>query len=346
MKKRILLLPGAYNSPASRFRIWQFVKPLRDLGYDVTVRVPYPDRENKNRHGRLVRLPLRVCSVLRILTGWWITRDAHQFSTVITNRDIIPELRITFLEKHIIRKGGKLIFDFDDAIHLGARQDKLRKFLPGCAAITAGNPMLRAYGLSLNDRTMLLPTVVNTKYYTPAHKPTHKVIRIGWSGSASTNKHCLPLLKEPITALAKQLEFEFVVISNDDPRIDWVGVRYQFIQWKAEEEVEQLQSFDIGLMPLNDSEFERGKCGLKAIQYMALGIPALVSPVGVNAEIVKHGSTGFHCVTEKDWLNYLLRVSGDHALRADMGSKSRHRVEIHYSVAYAMTVWKAVLGTI
>jgi glycosyltransferase involved in cell wall biosynthesis len=345
-KRRILLLPGAYNSPAARFRIWQFVEPLQKAGYDVRIRVPFPDRENKIRSGKVLRLPSRLNSVLRIITAWWITRDAHRFFAVITNRDIVPELRVTFLEKRMIRKGAKLIFDFDDAIHLGAREAKLKNFLPDCAYVAGGNPMLRDYGLTLNSRTILLPTVVNTNYYKPTSQADNKVIRIGWSGSASTNKHCLPLLKEPIMALAKELNFEFVVISNEDPDIEWEGVHHQFIKWKAEQEVEQLQTFDIGLMPLNDNEFERGKCGLKAIQYMALGIPALVSPVGVNAEIVEHGLSGYHCVSVNDWKQYILKLSSDKTLRIEMGNRARQRVEAGYSVEYALTLWLKVFHLI
>lgn len=346
MNKRILLLPGAYNSPSARFRIWQFVEPFRDLGYEVTVRVPYPDRETKDRHGKVVRFPWRVNSVLRILTAWWITRDAHQFSVVITNRDLVPELRITSLERRIIKNGGKLVFDFDDAIHLGPRGKKLITFLSDCAYVVGGNPMLRDYGLRANPRSVLIPTVVNTKYYKQGNRSENTIIRIGWSGSASTNIHCLPLLKESIIALSKELTFEFVVISNEDPYIDWEGVHYRFIKWSADQEVEQLQTFDIGLMPLNDNEFERGKCGLKAIQYMALGIPALVSPVGVNAEIVEHGVSGYHCKTDLDWRMHLLKLATDKMLRDEMGKRARERVVLHYSVEYAVSQWQRVFDSI
>lgn len=346
MNKRILLLPGAYNSPAARFRIWQFVEPFKEAGYEVTIRVPFPDRENKNQNGQLVKLPSRLSSALRIISAWWITRDAHTFFAVITNRDIIPELRITFLEKKIIRKGGRLIFDFDDAIHLGARQLKLKRFLSASTCIVGGNPMLRDYGLSLNPRTILIPTVVNTNYYRESKQSSNEPIRIGWSGSASTNKVCLPLLKETMVVLSKELNFQFVVISNEDPSINWEGVQYEFIRWTADKEVEQLQTFDLGLMPLNDTEFERGKCGLKAIQYMALGIPALVSPVGVNAEIVQHGISGYHCTTVEDWKNYLLKLSADSELRTEMGKNARERVITGYSVDYALSLWLKVFESI
>ncbi len=343
VKKKILLLPGAYHSPAARFRIWQFVEPFKKAGYAVEVKVPFPDREDKTQSGKSVKLPARLRSVLRVISAWWLTRNANQYDAIIMNRDIIPELSVHFLEKRIINNGGKLIFDFDDAIHLGDRNKKLQTFLSQCNVLVAGNPMLLTYAKAQNEKSFLIPTVVDTDFYLPRQERTPGSIRIGWSGSASTNVHCLPLLKEPITALAKELDFEFIVISDEDPKIEWDGVRYTYIKWNAKDEVKQLQYFDIGLMPLKDSPFEQGKCGLKAIQYMALGIPALVSPVGVNAQIVQPENNGYHCVTADDWKNYMLMLSNNSHLRSELGAKARTWVVENYSVDSAMVQWNEIL---
>jgi len=344
MKLRILLLPGSYRSPAARFRIWQFKEPLEKAGYDVVIRVPFPDREKKLSSGKDLNLPGRLISLLRVASAWWITRDAHKFSAVITNRDIVPELNVNFIEHRIIKKGGKLIFDFDDAIHLGLRGNKLKLFLPDCAYLVGGNPLLCEYAMTLNRNTVLIPTVVNTDYYVPIENKRNDILQIGWSGSSHTNKLCLPLLEEPIKILAQQLDFRFVVISNQDPEIHWEGVNYEFIKWNPQLEVEQLQRFDIGLMPLYDMPVERGKCGLKAIQYMALGIPALVSPVGVNVQIVEHGINGYHCDTIDDWIKYLTMLYSEPNLRKEIGASARQRVESYYSVNHALKLWQSLLN--
>lgn len=346
-KTRILLLPGAFNSPPARFRIWQFVEPLKAAGYEVTVRVPVPDRLGKGKNNNRFfwkKLPNRLKSILRVGSSIWMIRDIHKFEYVISNRDIIPELKLNFLEKKIIQKGVKFIFDFDDAIHLGKRETKLASFLPDCYYITPGNKYLAEYALTLNQNVQIIPTVVNTLYYKPISSRPPGKPRVGWSGSSSTNIYCLPILKDIIEELAKDIDFEFIVISNEDPKINWKGVQSRFIKWKPETEVADLQILDIGLMPLEDNPFEQGKCGLKAIQYMGVGIPALVSPVGVNQQIVTPEVDGYHCKTKGDWINNIKKLILDSDIREKMGANARAKVEKIYSVEAAMIIFKKLLN--
>lgn len=345
-KKRLLLLPGSYNSPSARFRIWQFVQPLVLSGFNVSIRVITPDRKGygKNVKSRLWKIfPYRVKSILRLISALWILKDAKRFNFIIINRDIVPELKIRFLEKYLIANDCKLIFDFDDAIHLGKRSEKLATFLPGCYFITPGNQYLADFALQYNSNVRIIPTVVDTTHYSPAVSRTPGKVRIGWSGSSSTNIYCLPILKPILELLSKELDFEFLVISNEDPKINWEGVQTKFLPWSAETEVSNLQLIDIGLMPLNDSPFERGKCGLKAIQYMALGIPALVSPVGVNGLIVTHNKDGFHCLDNSEWLKYLRLLISDRSLCSKLGTEARSKVVEFYSVEHAMNIWRSIL---
>lgn len=345
-KIRLLLLPGAYNSPAARFRIWNFVKPLEDEGYEVDVRVPFPDRENKGKNSGVVfwqNLFPRLSSLLRYLSIRWILRDAKKYDFIITNRDIVPEIKVQDIELRLISKGCKLIFDFDDSIHLGDRLKKLNKFLPSVYHIVAGNEFLADYARTQNHNVSIIPTVVDTKFYRPVRQRIPGVLRIGWSGSSGTNIQCLPLLQKPLEMLAKEIDFEFIVISDPDPKINWKGVNYRFIPWCASTEVEDIHQFDIGLMPLADMEFEKGKCGAKAIQYMGIGIPALVSPVGVNAEIVSHGKDGYHCLLDEDWVTNIYKLAIDKQLRLEMGKNAFNKVCSEYSVNSAIELWKKIL---
>lgn len=269
-------------------------------------------------------------------------QDVSKFDFVITNRDIVPEIKFKYLENKIIQKKVKLIFDFDDAIHLSNRKSKLSFFLPYCYYITPGNNYLAEYAKSLNKNVQIIPTVVNTSYYKPLLSRPHGKPRIGWSGSSSTNIYCLPILKEIIEEIAKEIDFEFIVISNEDPKIKWEGVQSRFIQWRPESEVADLQQLDIGLMPLEDNPFEKGKCGLKAIQYMAIGIPALVSPVGVNIEIVTDGIEGYHCRTKNEWKNNIKKLIFDEDLRNSMGKNARNKVENLYSIEVAINHFKKI----
>jgi glycosyltransferase involved in cell wall biosynthesis len=224
------------------------------------------------------------------------------------------------------------VFDFDDAIHIGPREKKLRKILPLFACVTPGNPYLAEFARQVNRNVTVWPTVVNTDQYTPTSQRRPGPIRIGWSGSNSTAKYCLPLLEKPLCEIASTHEFEFIIICNSDPQIRWPKVNSRFVPWTPDTEIAGLHEIDLGLMPLKDEAFERGKCGLKAIQYMGIGIPALVSPVGVNSEIVRHGEDGYHCRTAEDWVCYASQLIQNPALRIHMGIHARKRAAQNYSV--------------
>jgi glycosyltransferase involved in cell wall biosynthesis len=331
---KILLLPGSYTSPSARFRIWQFADPLKKLGHEVTVRVIHPERNwsssyqyeaIRNFHNRLATIQ-RLCSATRLI------QNAGNFDVIMMNRDLILETRIDFLEPWLCRKNPRVIFDFDDAIHLGNRSKKLEKILPHFAWITPGNEYLASYARQLNPCVSIWPTVVDTDDYQPVKMRKPGPLRIGWSGSKSTIKYCLPLLKNIMVQLTKTEDFEFIVIADVPPSLDWPGVKWRYIPWTPQTEVAGLQEIDIGLMPLQDNPFERGKCGLKAIQYMGVGIPTLVSPVGVNQNIVLHGETGFHCSEDKEWLQYLRLLIHDPKLREEIGCAGRIWAEEHYSI--------------
>jgi len=131
---------------------------------------------------------------------------------------------------------------------------------------------------------------------------------------------------------ARTEDFELVVIADVPPSVKWLGVRMRYVPWTPQTEVLGLQQFDVGLMPLQDNPFEGGKCGLKVIQYMGCGVPAVVSPVGVNEQIVVDGQTGFHCRSPRDWVERLRLLIRDQDLRHKMGAAARARVEEHYSL--------------
>lgn len=267
-----------------------------------------------------------------MLSAVMLTRDVDTFDAVFLHKDLIPELWGGFLDRRVQRNAKMTIFDFDDAIHLGRRGSKLARLFPGYSCITAGNEFLATFGRAHNPCVEIWPTVVDTEVFKPRQHREPGPVRIGWSGSHHTLKSCFPLITGIIAELAKSHDFEFILIADAAPELSWEGVNWRFIPWTPETEVAGLQQIDIGLMPLKDEPFERGKCGLKAITYMAVGAPALVSPVGVNEQIVLHGETGFHCRTDAEWLGYARRLIEDEALRLEMGRNARLRVEEQYAV--------------
>ncbi len=342
---RILLLPGSFSSPAARFRVWQFVEPLRDLGHEVHVRVIRPDRywRAAESMGPLRGPLMRLASTCRLASALWITRHAQRFDVILMNRDLVPEARISAIEPLLARINRRLVFDLDDAVYLGKRDQKLRRILPHFGAAIAGNREIAGYLRQYNTNVSVIPTVVDGRRYRPRSRRAPGPLRIGWSGSAEPLRDHLPLVRETIEGLARNHDFEFVVISNERPPIAWHGVRMRFVQWSAETEVEDLQQLDIGLMPLTDGPFERAKCAAKAVLYMAMGIPAVVSRVGVGTEIVQHGETGFHCSTSAEWHDRLRSLIQRDDLRRRMGSAGRARLEKSYSLEAVLPAWVSVL---
>jgi glycosyltransferase involved in cell wall biosynthesis len=343
---KILFLPGSFTSPAARFRIWQFAEPLRDLGHEVKVQVVCPDRGYAvpNFPGFLHLPAMAMVAALRLLSATRILCQAKRFDVVVMNRDLIPEVRITAIEPLLARINPRLVFDLDDAIYLGARDRKLRRILPYFRAVVAGNEELAHYLRQHNSNVQVIPTVVDGRHYTPTPSRCSGPIRIGWSGSAGPLHAHLPLVREVIVELARHYGFEFVVISNQRPRFDdWHGVQTRFIEWNQETEVEDLWQFDIGLMPLPNGPFERGKCPTKLVQYMGIGIPTVASAVGMNPQVIEHGRTGYCCSTAGEWVNSLARLIQDPAARRRMGTAGRLRFEKTYSLQAALSAWLDVM---
>lgn len=241
-----------------------------------------------------------------------------------------------------------IVYDLDDAIYrppeVGdnflrrlARCDWRCGFIGARAVLVgAGNPNLRDYMRGFNDNVVLWPTTVDTERNTPRAKPdaTPPPV-IGWTGSHST-AHYLEAILPALGALQREMAFEMLVIGAEVD-LEAHGLDGHCVPWSAETEVALIGQIDIGLMPLADTEWARGKCALKAIQYLALGIPAVASDVGMNRDVVIDGETGFLVKPGGDWEPALRRLLSDARLRRRMGAAGRTHVVENYSAAVVGT---------
>ena len=236
----------------------------------------------------------------------------------------------------------KIIYDFDDAIWIPniSGENKLVnwfkafwkiKYLCKWAfKVAAGNDYLCDYARQYNKKVYLLPTCVDTERLHNRLKDQHtEKIVIGWTGSHSTMKY-LDEVVPVITKLSSELNFELVVISNKSPQFVLPNLRY--LPWNEASEIKDLLQFNIGLMPLEKDEWSEGKCGFKLIQYLALGIPAIASPVGVNVQIIEEGMNGYLCDKEECWYQALKKLIRDASLRENMGLKGQKKIADHFSV--------------
>ncbi len=240
----------------------------------------------------------------------------------------------------LLRK--KIIYDFDDAIWIphtstynkaAARLknfDKVAKICTWSYKVSVGNEYLAAFAGKYNKSVVIIPTVVDTdNIHNTIQQHTIGRPAIGWTGTFSTLPY-LDIVMPVLTQLQERCDFDFIVIADKDPQLPLKN--YEFVKWNRENEVSDLLRFHIGLMPLFNDEISKGKCGFKAIQYMSLGIPAVVSPVGVNSIIVENGVDGFVCDSVQDWTNSLDQLLTNASLRTVMGNAAREKIINNYSV--------------
>lgn len=242
----------------------------------------------------------------------------------------------------LLRK--KIVYDFDDAIWVPVVSDankiirgikcfyKIKSICKWAAVISVGNSFLASFAAKYNANVRIIPTVVDTENAHNTMKPlaaTQQVPVVGWTGTHSTLKY-LQIVLPALKTIQQKINFAFIVIADIDPQL--TIEQYRFIKWNKETEIEDLLKMDIGLMPLTDDELSKGKCGFKAIQYMALGIPPVVSPVGVNKDIVEDGVNGYTCITATDWVAKIQLLLADSAARTKMGAVAKKLIEEKFSV--------------
>ena len=272
---------------------------------------------------------------------WRDLTSAGRFDVVFVSRDLAgPGL---FFQRDLLRRNRRVIFDFDDAIYLGAGEEAVRWMCERAAWVTPGNRVLAEFAGRYTRRLTVIPTVIDTERYKPAPPRSEGVVRVGWSGSDGSIRETLFPRLAMLAELQRAIPFELVIISNTRPEVSDASLHWSFRKWSIEDEVPGLQTLDIGLMPLLDDEFQRGKCGLKVLQYMATGRPAIASPVGVNREIIEHGRTGMLASTPEEWGKALQLLVSFPSRREEMGRAGRRRVVEHYSIARWLPVFLDVL---
>jgi glycosyltransferase involved in cell wall biosynthesis len=267
---------------------------------------------------------------------------ARDYDALWVHYELFPYLPSPF-ELIAQLAGRPIILDYDDATFhtydsspnglirrvLGR---KLEPLLKGASACCCGNEYLREYAAQFCPDTFVLPTVVDTDLYVPLPRSRAAPVVIGWIGSPSTWPFVRPLLP-----MLRTIVDEFGVViravgagaaaeADRFPGLD-------LVRWSEPSEIAEVQAMDIGIMPVPDGPFERGKCGYKLIQYMACGLPVVASPVGVNATIVEPGINGFLATNDAEWRDALVRLIEDRSLREAMGKAGRERVVEGYSLA-------------
>ena len=268
---------------------------------------------------------------------------SSKYDIVVVQREAV-QLGTSLFERAFGRSRARLVFDFDDAVWIPnaseanrrlawlKRAGKTAEIIAAADLVFAGNEYLRAYAEQFNPNVRVVPTTIDTSRYRPViNRPHSSKVCLGWSGSVTTLQHfdlLIPVLKRLRERFGPTLQFN--VIGDAHYRNDELEIRGT--AWNRSSEVQDLSEFDIGVMPLPDDEWARGKCGLKGLQYMSLGIPTVMSPVGVNCEIIQDGKNGLLAGSDSEWLDKLSRLVESTDLRRRLGRAGRETVVRKYSV--------------
>jgi len=336
------------QSPSQRFRFEQYFDLLRANGFSVEVCSFLRQSAWKILYNRGKTVQKIWGVIYGFVRRFKALMSVPQFDFVFLHREATPvgPPWFEYLVAKVYRK--KIIYDFDDAIWLANTSDentiasrlkwhtKVSAICRWSYAVSCGNQYLCDYAKQYNVRVFLNPTTIDVeRLHNPMlfkRKTESDQLVIGWTGTHSTLKYIAAILPVLISLAEKYPDqIQFFVIADKKPTFQLPYLK--FIPWRKETEIEDLLKFDIGLMPLTEDEWAKGKCGFKALQYLALQMPVVASAVGVNASIIVHGQNGFLCSTAAEWEIALTKLIEDKMLRATMGEIGRKKVVEHYSVA-------------
>lgn len=330
------------RSPSQRYRFEQYFNFLTHNGYQCELSYIITEEDDQ-----LFYSPGNIFNKLLIVFKSTVKRlndlkRANSFDIVFIQREALM-LGTTFFEKQFGKSKAKLVFDFDDSIWLMDTSSankkwewmkstkKTEKIISYSSLVFAGNNYLGNYAKQFNKQVKIIPTTIDTEFHkriTP-YTNNHKIC-IGWSGSITTIKHfeqAIPFLKKIKQKYGEKVYFKVMGDSSyKNKELDIIG-----ISWSIDNEVPIISTFDIGIMPLPNDQWVKGKCGLKGLSYMALEVPTIMSRIGVNTEIIEDGVNGFLADTEEEWMNKISQLIDSFELRKKLGENARKTVLERYS---------------
>lgn len=336
------------EAAATRFRVGQYVVPLAERGIDIELRPFLSGNQFRSLYsggGIVGKLAGTVASIARRITE---LASASKYDLLLVQREAMPFGPGVF--ERLFQAVGRLpmVLDLDDATyvryisptygHLGSALKffgKTDNLIDRSTIVICGNRYIAEYVEGRGKRSIVIPTIVDTDLFHPIEKNSEIPV-IGWIGTHSTFQFLQPLL--PLfTKLAEKHRYRLRIVGAGNEKVNVPGVDIEYLEWSLEREISDFQSLDLGLYPLNsntslDPAWLAGKSGFKAIQYLAVGVPFVMSPIGVCAEIGEIGQTHFNAASNEDWYNFLDKLLSDRSLRSTMGAAGRRHSVATYGL--------------
>jgi glycosyltransferase involved in cell wall biosynthesis len=331
--------------PSSRLRVYQYLSPLRSLGLEVDVMPALPEPLFSRLYYSRSRALRLVQYLAESLGTIWRALKSRAYDVVVIQKGLVLS-NLRGLDR--LFSGTRLVFDMDDAVYgmnvaefrqpfLKMLQDagQTLKLSKQAAAVVVGNQYLKDLALQHNPRVYTVPTPVDTDRILPMDsklKSEKKDVVIGWLGIGEGVKY-LSLVRDALREAARRHPVRLRVVTLlTGKKLELDGIETELVDWKLEEECLQMNRFDIGISPLFDAPWERGKCSLKLLQFMAAGLPTVSSRAGMNQEIIEDGKDGFLAGDTEEWVHKLGRLIQDADLRKKMGQAAREKVVREYSL--------------
>jgi glycosyltransferase involved in cell wall biosynthesis len=347
MAKIVFLVAHPIEDASRRYRVQQFIPLLEQAGHQCTISefsTPQLFRALHSKRQFTTKILHTVyCSARRFVR----LADLSEFDLVVIHREVLPFLTPIF-EKWVLKRHPNVVFSLDDATYAAhpdtaqMRHPLLYRFKYGrdlsevmrqSAHVIVGNSTLANYAKEFNTEVSTFPTVVDCEKYTyqPVAAPNAQPLTIGWMGSSSTAAY-LSEIARPLKQLAKNYprKVRFRFFGCEELNLDLP--RASVSPFRLETELDDLRSLDIGLMPMPDTAWTRGKCAFKAIQYMATGIPTVASPVGSTLDLIQHNSNGLLAQSERDWYQSLELLVTDYKARRRLSARGRETILRSYSL--------------
>lgn len=338
MTRVLFLTRYPEEGASSRYRVFQYLPHLRALGMEAEVQ-SFMDTPMYHMSLAPGRTGAKIWATVRAtVQRLWALRNWRRYDALYLQRELLP-FGPPLIEAALRKRGAVLFFDYDDALFIKKASrhnrlatalrsaDKTRDLFRLVHCVVAGNDWLREAAIEAGAARAVTLEVAEDTARIPMHRAhtNDAPITIGWLGSPSTVKY-LRFIEPVLQGIARRYpDLRWEIMGGQDFTME--GVDWQLSDWSLEGELQALARFDIGLMPLPAEDWAKGKSGGKARTYMAAGVVPVVSAIGYNRELIRHGETGFLCETEEDWDRHLTRAIEDAALRQRIASAARAEVE-------------------
>jgi glycosyltransferase involved in cell wall biosynthesis len=337
--KILLLSYYGYLGASSRYRCYQYLPYLKQKGFEITVAPLLKDDYIKSRYSgqRISILSLIQAYVQRISQLF----QSNKYDLIWIQKELFSWLPNWF-ELMFLKSEVPYVFDYDDAVFHRYDQhhssivrrllgDKIDKIMSRASLVIAGNDYLANRAEKAGAKWIeILPTVVDLERYPLSSAPNNDIFTIGWIGFPLKSYDYLKTIEPALRVICQKDKVRVIAIGAAAMELD--GIPLEIRPWSQDTEVQEIQKFDVGIMPLTDTPLERGKCGFKLIQYMASARPVIGSPVGINSKIIVQGVNGFQASSIKEWIDAFDKLRNDSHLRKQMGQVGREMVENYYSL--------------